>query len=59
MFQNDKPRNKFYEMMFKDNIQNKDCVEIGYGLGILSAMASQHKPKSIVAYEEEFHIIIL
>lgn len=53
MFQNDKPRNKFYEMMFKDNIQNKDCVEIGYGLGILSAMASQHKPKSIVAYEED------
>jgi len=49
--QNDVPRNTWYHKLFADCVKDKNCVEIGTGLGILSSIAIGFNPKSITAYE--------
>ena len=48
---NDVVRNKFYKNILED-VKGKNCLEIGFGSGILSILALEHGAKSIVAYEE-------
>jgi len=50
--QNDRPRNMWYLESLADCVQDKNCVEIGTGLGILSSIAVGLKPKSLTAYEK-------
>ena len=50
--QNDGPRNMWYLESFADCVKDKNCVEIGTGLGILSSIAIGFDPKSITAYEK-------
>jgi hypothetical protein len=53
---NDTNRNIFYNQCFRDHhhgVQNKTCVEIGFGMGILSLLAAQYNPKHIFAFESK------
>jgi len=52
LMHNDVSRNTWYLKSFADCVKNKNCVEIGTGLGILSSIAIGLDPKSITAYEE-------
>jgi len=49
---NDVVRNRFYKKILKDT-KNKNCLEIGFGSGILSILALEAGAKHIVAYEED------
>ena len=50
---NDVARNQFYEAMLKDVVKNKDCVDIGFGTGLLSMIAIKHGASHIYAYEKD------
>lgn len=47
----DKKRNQFYETIIKDSVNEKHCVDVGFGTGILSLLAIKHGAKSVRAYE--------
>ena len=49
--QNDQLRNMWYLKCFANCIKDKDCVEIGTGLGVLSSIALGFEPRSLIAYE--------
>lgn len=49
---NDFVRNQFYDDIFRNTVKDKNCLEIGFGTGILSILALQHGAKHIVAYEQ-------
>ena len=49
---NDVVRNRFYKKILKDT-KNKNCLEIGFGSGILSILALEAGANHIVAYEED------
>ena len=49
---NDVVRNHFYKKILKDT-KNKNCLEIGFGSGILSILALEAGANHIVAYEED------
>ena len=48
---NDVVRNKFYNTILQD-VKGKNCLEIGFGSGILSILALEHGANLIIAYEE-------
>lgn len=51
---NDTNRNFFYSQCFGNHLNgvgNKTCVEIGFGMGVLSLLAVQYNPKHIFAFE--------
>ena len=49
---NDVARNHFYDQILTE-VQDQDCVEIGFGTGLLSMLALKHGARSIVAYESD------
>ena len=49
---NDVSRNQFYDQMLTE-VRDHDCVEIGFGTGLLSMLALKHGARSIVAYESD------
>lgn len=50
---NDFLRNQFYDNILKDTVQDRVCLEIGFGTGILSLLALKHGAKHIIAYESD------
>lgn len=50
---NDHARNKFYNSIFKKEIKNKQCIDIGFGTGILSMIALKNGAKHILAFEKD------
>lgn len=48
---NDVVRNRFYESIIKPNVSGKQCIDIGFGTGILSLLALKHGADHVVAYE--------
>lgn len=50
---NDFLRNQFYCDIMVDNVQDKNCLDIGFGTGLLSILALQYGAKSIIAYESD------
>ena len=44
-------RNQFYDTILKDNVQDKNCIDVGFGTGILSLLAIKHGARHITAYE--------
>lgn len=48
---NDVVRNRFYESIIKSSVSGKQCVDIGFGTGILSMLALKHGADHVVAYE--------
>ena len=49
---NDVSRNQFYDQILTQ-VRDHDCVEIGFGTGLLSMLALKHGACSIVAYESD------
>jgi hypothetical protein len=49
---NDVARNQFYDQILT-KVRDHDCVEIGFGTGLLSMLALKHGARSIVAYESD------
>lgn len=49
---NDVARNRFYDRVLTQ-VRDHDCVEIGFGTGLLSMLALKHGARSIVAYESD------
>ena len=49
---NDVSRNQFYDQVLTQ-VRDHDCVEIGFGTGLLSMLALKHGARSIVAYESD------
>jgi hypothetical protein len=49
---NDVSRNHFYDQVLTE-VRDHDCVEIGFGTGLLSMLALKHGARSIVAYESD------
>ena len=50
---NDFLRNQFYDAIIKNNVAGRDCIDIGFGTGLLSMMAIEHGARSIVAFESD------
>ena len=50
---NDHVRNQFYNRILRDNVLDQDCIDIGFGTGLLSMLALQHGAKSITAVESD------
>lgn len=50
---NDVARNVFYEQIIKPNVKDRNCVDIGFGTGLLSMIALKHGAKHVVAYEQD------
>ena len=49
---NDVARNQFYDQILTE-VRDHDCVEIGFGTGLLSMLALKHGARSIIAYESD------
>ena len=50
---NDFMRNQFYDNVLRNRVNNKHCLDIGFGTGLLSILALKHGAKSITAYESD------
>lgn len=50
---NDVIRNNFYDRLLSRYVKDQDCVDIGFGTGLLSLIALKHGAKSIVAFEKD------
>ena len=50
---NDFVRNQFYDRIIRENVQDCDVLDIGFGTGLLSMLALQHGARSVTAYESE------
>lgn len=50
---NDHIRNRFYYHLLESTVKNRDCIEIGFGTGLLTMMALRHGAKHVTAYEKD------
>lgn len=50
---NDFMRNQFYDRVLANNVNNQQCMDIGFGTGLLSVLALKHGAKHITAYESD------
>lgn len=50
---NDVIRNHFYERLLSRYVQNQNCVDIGFGTGLLSLLAIKHGAISVIGYEKD------
>lgn len=51
---NDFVRNQFYDRIISRYVAGQDCVDIGFGTGLLSMMALKHGARHIRAYESDY-----
>jgi len=51
---NDRIRNQYYNTLLKDVVAGQDCIDIGFGTGLLSIIAVTHGANKITAYEKNF-----
>lgn len=51
-----KNRNNFYDRIFSNTVTGRDCIEIGFGTGLLTMLALKHGAKSVEAWENNFHL---
>lgn len=49
---NDHARNQFYHQMLEPIVKNKNCIDIGFGTGLLSMIALQNGATHVTAYEK-------
>lgn len=46
-------RNQYYDEIIADSVAGKDCIDLGFGTGMLSMMALKHGARHIIAYEKD------
>ena len=51
---NDFMRNQFYDRIISRYVSGQECVDIGFGTGLLSMLALKHGAKHIRAYESDY-----
>lgn len=51
---NDFMRNQFYDRVLTHRVHNQQCMDIGFGTGLLSVLALKHGAKHITAYESDY-----
>lgn len=50
---NDWVRNNFFEQSMINTVMGKNCVDVGFGTGLLSILACKHGAKHITAFESD------
>lgn len=50
---NDHVRNQFFDCVLSDQVRDRDCIDIGFGTGLLSFLALTHGARSITAVESD------
>ncbi len=50
---NDIVRNQFYDKSLANSVANCNCVDIGFGTGLLSMLALKHGAKHVTAFESD------
>ena len=55
----DTARNQFYDNVFSKTVNNKNCIDVGFGTGLLSLLAIKHGAKHITAYEHDHNRYLL
>ena len=50
---NDFMRNQFFDSVLKHHVRGRQCVDIGFGTGLLSMMALKHGADHVTAYEND------
>lgn len=50
---NDHVRNQFFDRVLMQHVRDRDCIDVGFGTGLLSMMALQHGARSITAVESD------
>lgn len=56
---NDFTRNRFYDNILRDKVQDRDCIDIGFGTGLLSILAVKHGARSVTAVESNYDRYLL
>jgi len=52
---NDILRNRFYDNILSTDLAGADCVDIGFGTGLLSMLALKHGASHVVAFEQDLN----
>jgi hypothetical protein len=48
---NDHVRNQFYDCVMAEHVRDRNCIDIGFGTGLLTMLALKHGARHVVAYE--------
>ena len=46
-------RNQYYDEIIADSVAGKNCIDLGFGTGMLSMMALKHGANHIIGYEKD------
>jgi len=55
----DPQRNRFYDRMLSRTVKDKNCVDIGFGTGLLSFLAIKHGARHVTAFEINYERFLL
>ena len=50
---NDFMRNQFYDRVLSSAVNDRDCIDIGFGTGLLSILALKHGANHVMAFERD------
>lgn len=50
---NDFMRNRFYDRAISQQVNNRRCIDVGFGTGLLTIMALRHGAQHVTAYESD------
>ncbi len=51
---NDFVRNQFYDRILSRYVDQQDCIDIGFGTGLLSMLALKHGARHVLAFESDY-----
>jgi predicted RNA methylase len=55
----DKDRNQFMDRVLARTVKDKNCLDIGFGTGLLSFLAVKHGAKHVTAFEFNYERYLL
>lgn len=56
---NDFVRNQFYDRIISRYVKDRECIDIGFGTGLLSMLALKHGATHVQAYESDYDRYLL
>lgn len=51
---NDFTRNQYYDRILRDNVRDRDCIDLGFGTGFLTLLALKHGARSVIGLESDY-----